>query len=101
MVEDDVDKKLTKTELWSAAKTKLDRDRKFLESVFVEENERLFQTGATLPGDKPNSSQSVANGPDISALNGGRQYGVCLKRNVVKGSNFSSRYWRMRKNKSI
>lgn len=100
-VEDDVEKKLTKTELWSAAKAKLERDKKFLESVFIEENERLFQTGAALPGEKLNSSQSVANGPDLSAMNGGQQYGVCLKRNVGKGSNFASRYWRMRKNKSI
>jgi hypothetical protein len=95
LIEEDNEKKLTKSERWVAAKSKLDRDKKFIEDISRDEKIRLNQTCATLPGEKSNISNIVANGPDMSNAIKGRQYRVCLRRNVIAGSNFSSRYWRL------
>ncbi len=95
LVEDEIDKKLNKNERWVVAKSKLDRDKKFLEDTKKGELLRLNQVNATLPGEKPNASNIIASGPDLAIAEKGRQYNVCLKRNVIAGSNFSSRYWRL------
>ncbi len=100
-VEGDSAKKLTKTEIWTVAKAKLDRDKKFIEDVFAGESSRLLQTSATLPGEKSSSSSLVANGPDMASAAKGQRYGLYLKRNVLKGSDFSSRYKRLKKNDSL
>lgn len=96
LVEDENDKKLNKSERWNAARSKLERDKKFLEETEKGALARLNQTSATFPGEKPNTSNIIASGPDIAIVEKGRQYNVFLKRNVISGSNFSSRYWRLK-----
>eukprot|EP00551_Chaetoceros_affinis_P010393 CAMPEP_0203685310 /NCGR_PEP_ID=MMETSP0090-20130426/48480_1 /ASSEMBLY_ACC=CAM_ASM_001088 /TAXON_ID=426623 /ORGANISM="Chaetoceros affinis, Strain CCMP159" /LENGTH=783 /DNA_ID=CAMNT_0050554499 /DNA_START=156 /DNA_END=2504 /DNA_ORIENTATION=+ len=93
LTEGDNDKKLTKNERWLSAKSKLDRDKKFIEEIAKTEKGRLNQTCATLPGEVANNSITVASGPEMSSALKGREYRVCLRRNVLAGSNFSSRYW--------
>ena len=90
-------KKLTKNEKWLVAKSQLDRDKKFIEDINKSEKGRLNQTCAILPGEaaKENSSNIIASGPEMSNALKGREYRVCLQRNVLTGSNFSSRYWRL------
>ena len=93
--DEDNDKKLTKSERWVAAKSKLDRDKKFIEDISKGEKLRLNQTCATLPGEKANMSNAVASGPEISDVFKGHEHRVCLRRNVIAGSNFSSRFWKL------
>lgn len=94
-VEDDNDKKLNKSERWIVAKSKLDRDKKFLDDIKKAEPVRLHQISATLPGEKPNASNIIASGPEVAIMEKGRRYNVFLKRNVIAGSNLYSRYWRI------
>lgn len=96
------EKKLNKSERWILAKSKLDRDKKFLEDIEKGEKARLNQICATVPGGKGDASTTIiANGPDIPNAVKGRQYRVCLKRNVMKGANFYSRYWKMKKSSAM
>ena len=94
--DDDNDKKLNKNERWIVAKSKLDRDKKFLEDIKKGEKMRLNQVCLTVPGESGNNSNLVASGPDMSNILKGRKYSVCLKRNLIKGSDFYSRYNRMK-----
>jgi len=93
--EEDNDKKLTKSERWPAAKAKLDRDKKFIDDINKSQKDRLHQVATTLPGEKTDNGNYVANGPDIGTALKARHYRVCLWRNVLSGANFSSRYWKL------
>ena len=57
-----VDKKLKK-QLLSEAKSRVQRDKKFLQSIFASEKDRLYLTGPFVPGVDTEKAEMVAGGP--------------------------------------
>jgi len=88
-VEDD--KKRTKKDIWAQAKAKLEKDKKFLEEIREDQETRLNQVGAFLPGEVGESARAVALLPS----NAFRSREVCLWRNTVAGADFVSRFVRI------
>jgi hypothetical protein len=93
-IEED-DKKKTKKDIWTEAKTKLDKDKKFLEDLEKEQGERLRQVGSSLPGEIGEGARAVASLPTAEF----RSKGVCLWRNTTTGADFASRYVRLNEKK--
>jgi len=92
------DSRKSSKEIWKEAKTKFDRDVKFLEEVERVEAERYSQVDATVPGAEfPH--ELVASGPSQTRDAEGR-VGLFLWRNAVIGADFASRSRRLPRKKS-
>jgi hypothetical protein len=89
---DEKAEKKTKKQLISEAKSRVQRDRKFLQSVIESEKDRLYLTGPFIPGSDADKMEMVAAGPQERYRDESR--GIFLWRNVRAGADFSSRYWR-------
>jgi len=89
------EKKKTKREIWLEAKTRFDRDKIFLQGLTFRVNNRLNQVSSSLPGEKENSSNTIASGPQFRMATDSREKRVCLWRNIIHGSDFSSRHWKL------
>lgn len=81
----------TKKEEWEAAKTKLERDKKFLEDASRKEEDQANQTGELVPA-ASNGSETVAAGAQSRHSSTVRANRIFLWRNVAKGDNFLSRW---------
>eukprot|EP00559_Dactyliosolen_fragilissimus_P005889 CAMPEP_0184861972 /NCGR_PEP_ID=MMETSP0580-20130426/6530_1 /TAXON_ID=1118495 /ORGANISM="Dactyliosolen fragilissimus" /LENGTH=1262 /DNA_ID=CAMNT_0027359655 /DNA_START=318 /DNA_END=4106 /DNA_ORIENTATION=- len=91
-------KQKTKKDLWVQAKCKFEKDKKFLKDIKTSEYNRLYQVGQYLPGERiQDNAHLVASGPQKRSFINIRETHVCLWRNVMKGSDFSSRYSRILK----
>lgn len=88
---DEDEKKKTKKDIWAEAKSKFDKDKKFLEDLEKDQVIRMNQIGVCLPGEVGESARAVASLPS----NAFRSQGVCLWRNTVTGADFASRYLRI------
>ena len=82
------EKKKTKKDVWAEVKAKFDKDKKFVEDVKEDQDIRMNQVSACLPGEDGESARTIASLPS-SAF---RFPGVCLWRNTLTGSDFASRY---------
>jgi len=89
------DKKKTKRDLWLEAKARYERDKIFLLEFANSSKARLNQVNSSFPGDKKNTLNTIANGPQPSLATKSRTMRVCLWRNVIRGSDFSSRHWKL------
>ena len=85
-----VDKK-SKKQLLSEAKSRMLRDKKFLQTMFLSEKDRLYLTGPFVPGVDMGQAEMVAGGPKKKDFRETKN--VFLWRNAKDGANFSSRYW--------
>jgi len=90
VIEED-DKKKTKKDIWTEAKAKLDKEKKFLEDLEKEQGGRLRKVGPSLPGEIGEGARAVASLPTTEF----RSKGVCLWRNTTAGADFASRYIRL------
>jgi hypothetical protein len=90
--------KKSSKELWEDAKAGYERDRKFLEDCFKEEEERRSQVSAAVPGaDSGAKSQAelVANGVQPKHREDALSNRLFLWRNAQEGSDFASRFARL------
>uniref|UniRef100_A0A7S3V9M3 Histone-lysine N-methyltransferase n=1 Tax=Chaetoceros debilis TaxID=122233 RepID=A0A7S3V9M3_9STRA len=92
--EEDKKKTMNKKDTWLQAKIKFEKDRKFLQDIELDQLTRLNQVGINLPGEGGEGVRTVSAGPDVAALDKMRISRICLWRNVIKGSDFASRYLR-------
>ena len=88
------EQKKTKKELIADAKARVQRDKKFLESITKSEVERLNLTSQYLPGAEKEPANLVAAGPHERDRYDAQVSRIFLWRNVVAGSDFSAKYWR-------
>jgi hypothetical protein len=88
---DEDEKVKTKKDIWAEAKSKLEKDKRFLEDLAKDQKTRLNQVGVCLPGEDGEGARAVASLPS----NAFRAPGVCLWRNTVTGADFASRYVRI------
>mmetsp|Transcript_39159 Transcript_39159/g.71748 ORF Transcript_39159/g.71748 Transcript_39159/m.71748 type:complete len:163 (+) Transcript_39159:433-921(+) len=72
------------------AKARVQRDKKFLQSVVASEKERLYLTGPFVLGADAEMTEMVAGGP--KEKHRPEAQGIFLWRNASAGSDFSSRY---------
>ena len=89
---DEKTEKKTKKQLISEAKSRVQRDKRFLQSVIASEKDRLYLTGPLIPGSDADKIEMVAGGPQERYRDESR--GIFLWRNARAGADFSSRYWR-------
>lgn len=83
----EIDKKKTKKDIWADMKSKLEKDKQFLEDLEKDRKTRLNQVGAALPGEVGEGARLVAAMPTTEFF----WTGLCLTRNVIQGSDFASR----------
>jgi len=86
--------KKTKKQLLAEAKARVQRDKKFLQSIADSEKHRLHLTGVLVPGEREGGSELVAGGPREKYRRAAQEGAVFLWRNARLGADFSSRYWR-------
>jgi len=90
---DDKVAKKTKKQLLSEARARVQRDKKFLQSVFDSERDRLCLTGPFVPGEDMEKAEMVAGGPKEHYRHEVQGGHIFLWRNATIGGDFSSRYW--------
>ena len=88
------EEKKTKRELLAEAKARVQRDKKYLQSVLSSEKERLHLTGPFVPGEEKEKAEMVAAGPNERCRREAQESRVFLWRNALAGGNFSNKYWR-------
>ena len=88
------EEKKTKRELLAEAKARVQRDKKYLQSVLSSEKERLYLTGPFVPGEEKEKAEMVAAGPNERCRREAQESRVFLWRNALVGGNFSNKYWR-------
>ena len=95
---------LTKKELLKVARANLERDRKYLEQIDIEETTRLFQVKATAPTNEKENCHLISTGPVRKDITEVRR--LCLNRlkspsflirNLPHGSNFLARYSKIKR----
>lgn len=84
--------KKSKKQLLLEAKARVQRDKKFLQSVNESEKDRLHLTGQFVPGADAEAAEMVASGPQERYRR--EAWGLFLWRNAYAGGDFSSRYWK-------
>ena len=93
--DDNKEEKKTKKQQLSEAKARIQRDKKFLQSVYESEKERLHLTGPLVPGaENAETAEMVAGGPKERYRLEAQEARIFLWRNARAGGDFSSRYWR-------
>lgn len=88
--------KKTKTELWEEAKNRFERDKKFIQEFYKNEEDRRSLVGASVPAAE-NRDELVSNGPQQRYLRDGLRKKTFLWRNAITGSDFPSRFERLQK----
>ena len=84
--------KKSEKQLLLEAKARVQRDKKFLQSVVASEKDMLCLTGLLVPGADAEKTEMVAGGPKERYRH--EAQGVSLWGNANAGSDFSSRYWK-------
>ena len=90
--EDDVQKK-TKKQLLADAKSRIKRDKQFLQDLQASEKERLNLTGPFVPGEDKEKGEAVAAGPSECYRQEVQENRIFLWRNALIGGDYSLRYW--------
>ena len=90
--------KKSQKEIWEEAKSRYERDKKFLEEYYEGEKTRHTQVAATVPAAE-NNDETVANGVQDRYVDEARVHRIFLWRNALQGSDFASRLERLQ-NKS-